>query len=194
MSTKKRKKTINSCCFFWSYLPLGEFFSRQQPSLEVAFRCFEFRQILAQLLVAFGSCMFRRSVRTPQVFWVEMVPTKYVSQKKTYEIWVYIYMHIYIYLYLYIYIYIFIYAYVAFRMDENPVSNETVKMGWASIWSWAGFLWWWNMIKWLKSDEFLIFPKEWSIQCLMETKRATKNLMESPLKSWAKRHFRMLKH
>ena len=89
---------------------------------------------------------------------------------------------------------IFIYAYVAFRMDENPVSYETVKMGWASIWSWAGFLWWWNMIKWLKSDEFLIFPKEWSIQCLMEMKRATKNLMESPLKSWAKRHFRMLKH
>ena len=93
---------------------MGEFFSRQQPSLEVAFRCFEFRRILAQLLVAFGSCMFRRSVRTPQVFWVEMVPTKYVSQKKTYEIWVYIYICIYIY----IYIFIFIYSYMHMLLLE----------------------------------------------------------------------------
>lgn len=121
---KNEKKTSTVVAFFgvtflWDYF---------QPTTTIPGSCFSMFRVstnLAQLLVAFGSCMFRRSVRTPQVFWVEMVPTKYVSQKKKYEIWVYIYMHICIY----IYIYIFIYAYVAFRMDENPVSNETVKMG-----------------------------------------------------------------
>ena len=90
---------------------------------------------LAQLLVAFGSCMFRRSVRTPQVFWVEMVPTKYVSQKKNMKYgYKYIYICIYIYIFIFIYLYIYIYSYMHMLLLEwMRTQFQTKQSKWVEL-------------------------------------------------------------